>query len=316
MALHVLGHVEADHRGRARAGAAAELRVRERLGELGLANPGRPREHQRRDGARAVAKARRAARDRARCRLNGRVLPEHAARERGGEARDGRALVRGERLRRDARPRGDDGRDVGDGHDGDDRGRLAGRAREPRLELELARAQERRLLEEALARGEALGLEHLLELRVRGAGRGVAARPAERGAPRGVRLDARARAGLVDQVNRLVGEEAVGDVACGEGHGRRERAVGVDAAVVPLVPLGEPLQHGQRLRLGRLGDGDGLEAPLERRVFLKVLGKLVARRRGDALELAARKRGLEQVGDVEAACPERGEGKSRGGEKE
>src|SRR5206468_7511458 len=52
---------------------------------------------------------------------------------------------------------------------------------------------------------------------------------------------------------------------------------------------------GQR----RLVDVHGLEAALEGRVLLDVLAVLVERRRADALDLAARERGLEDVGGVD-----------------
>ena len=48
-------------------------------------------------------------------------------------------------------------------------------------------------------------------------------------------------------------------------------------------------------------DEDRLEAPLERGVLLDALAVLVERRRADAAQLAARERGLEQVGRVHRA---------------
>ena len=51
----------------------------------------------------------------------------------------------------------------------------------------------------------------------------------------------------------------------------------------------------------RLLDVDRLEPPLERRVLLEVLAVLVARRRADRLQLAAREHRLEDAGRVDRA---------------
>ena len=48
--------------------------------------------------------------------------------------------------------------------------------------------------------------------------------------------------GLVDQVDRLVGQEPVGDVAVGELHGRDQRLVGEPDLVVGLVPVAQAAQ--------------------------------------------------------------------------
>ena len=117
----------------------------------------------------------------------------------------------------------------------------------------------------------------------------------------GHRLDAHARRGLVDQVDRLVGQLAVLDVAVGERRRGDERVVGDLAAVVGLVAVAQAAQdlHGV---VGRgLLDADLLEAPLERRVALEVLAVLVERRRADRLQLAAGERRLEDRGGVDRA---------------
>ena len=104
---------------------------------------------------------------------------------------------------------------------------------------------------------------------------------------RGRVAEADARRGLVDQVDRLVREVAVGDVA------DREVGRGLDGVVrdrdlvVLLVALADPHEDLDGLLEGGLLDHDRLEAPLERRVALDVLAVLVEGRRADALELAA-----------------------------
>ena len=118
---------------------------------------------------------------------------------------------------------------------------------------------------------------------------------------RGHRLDPHPRRGLVDQVDRLVGQEAVGDVAVGELAGGLQRVVGDRHLVVLLVAVAQAAQDLDGLLDGRLVDADLLEAPLERRVALEVLAVLVERRRADRLQLAARERRLEDRGGVDRA---------------
>ncbi|GBD46468.1 hypothetical protein HRbin41_01295 [bacterium HR41] len=110
---------------------------------------------------------------------------------------------------------------------------------------------------------------------------------------RGHRLDAGARSRLVDQVDRLVGQEAVGDVAVGELGGCLQRLVGDLHAVVLLVAVTQALEDLNRLVDGGLLDADLLEAALQRRVALEVLAVLVERRRSDRLQLATGERRLQ-----------------------
>ena len=110
-----------------------------------------------------------------------------------------------------------------------------------------------------------------------------------------------ARCGLVDQVDRLVRQVAVGDVADRQVRGGLDRLVGDRDLVVLLVALADAQQDVDRLLEGRLLDHDRLEAALEGGVALDVLAVLVERRRADALELAAGQRRLEDVGRVDRA---------------
>ena len=115
------------------------------------------------------------------------------------------------------------------------------------------------------------------------------------------RADAHARRGLVDQVDRLVGQMAVLDVAVGELGGRVQRLVGDLDAVVRLVAVAQAAQDLHGVVDRRLLDADLLEAPLERGVALEVLAVLVERRRADRLQLAAGERRLEDRGRVDRA---------------
>ena len=116
-----------------------------------------------------------------------------------------------------------------------------------------------------------------------------------------VDLDAQPAARLVDEVDRLVGEEAPGDVAVGE-HGRRHERGILDAhAVVHLVALLEAAEDGDRVLHRRLTDEHLLEATLERGVLLDVLAVLVERRGADQAQLAARQHRLDHVARVHRA---------------
>ena len=112
---------------------------------------------------------------------------------------------------------------------------------------------------------------------------------------------AHARARLVDQVDRLVGQEAVADVAVGELRGCNDRLVRDAHAVECLVAILQPAQDLDRLLHGWLAHQHRLEAPLQGRVALDVLAVLVEGGRADHVQLAARERGLEHVGGVHRA---------------
>ena len=107
------------------------------------------------------------------------------------------------------------------------------------------------------------------------------------------RPDARAR--LVEKVDRLVGEEAVLDVARREDYGAHERLVADVHVVVLLEALLDAAQYRDRVLLARRIYLHGLEAALERLVGLHVLAVLVECRRADAVKLAAGEKGLEHV---------------------
>ena len=72
----------------------------------------------------------------------------------------------------------------------------------------------------------------------------------------GHRLDAHARRGLVDEVDGLVGQLAVGDVAVGQLGGRLERLVGDLDLVVALVAVAQALEDLHGLLGRRLVDAD------------------------------------------------------------
>ena len=111
----------------------------------------------------------------------------------------------------------------------------------------------------------------------------------------GVDLGAQHGARLVDQVDGLVGQEAVGDVAVAE-HDRGDEGAVLDLhAVEDLEPLAQPPQDGDGVLDRGLVDQHGLEAPLQGGVLLDVLAVLVEGGGADHVQLAAGQHGLEHV---------------------
>ena len=113
--------------------------------------------------------------------------------------------------------------------------------------------------------------------------------------------DAQAAAGLVDEVDRLVRQVAVGQVAVGQVGRGHERLVGDADRVVRLVAVAQALEDVDGQRHGGLVHLDRLEAPLEGGVLLEVLAVLVDRGGADGLQLAARQHRLEDRGGVDGA---------------
>ncbi len=118
---------------------------------------------------------------------------------------------------------------------------------------------------------------------------------------RRVDLDAQAARGLVDQVDGLVGEEAVGDVAVREFGRGDDRAVRDAHAVVDLVAVLDAAQDRDGVGDRRLVHQDHLKAALQRLVLLEVLPVLVQRRGSNRAEFASGESRLEDIGRVHRA---------------
>ena len=116
-----------------------------------------------------------------------------------------------------------------------------------------------------------------------------------------VDLDPQAAGGLVHEVDGLVGQEAVGDVAVRERRRGHQGRVLDAHAVVDLVALLQAAQDRDGAGHVGLAHVDRLEAPLERRVLLDVLLVLVQRRGADAAQLAAGQGRLQHVRGVHGA---------------
>ena len=116
-----------------------------------------------------------------------------------------------------------------------------------------------------------------------------------------VDLHPQPRRGLVDQIDRLVRQEPVGDVAVRQHRRGDERRVLELDAVMDLVALAQPAKDADRVFDRRLADHHRLEPPFERGVLLDVLPVLVERRRTDRVQLAAGQHRLEHVRGVHRA---------------
>ena len=108
----------------------------------------------------------------------------------------------------------------------------------------------------------------------------------------GVHLRADHGAGLVNEVDGLVRQEAVGDIAVGQGRGGDDGRVCDLDAVEDLVALLQAAQNRNRVLHRRLRDQNGLEAALQSRVLFDILAVFVQGRGADAVQLAPCQHGL------------------------
>ena len=113
--------------------------------------------------------------------------------------------------------------------------------------------------------------------------------------------DAHAGARLVHNVDGLVGQETVLDIAVRQRDGGLKRLVGEMHLMMRLVAVAQPLHDAQGLLLVGLADRDGLETALEGAVLFQVLAIFVDGGGADDLDLAARQRRLEDGGGVDGS---------------
>ena len=108
--------------------------------------------------------------------------------------------------------------------------------------------------------------------------------------------------GLVHQVDGLVGQEAVGDIAVRKVGRRHEgRVLDPHALMMGLVTRLQTAEDGDRVLDRRLADHDRLESAFQGGVLFDVFAIFVERRGADASQLAAGQRGLQQIRGVAAA---------------
>ena len=97
---------------------------------------------------------------------------------------------------------------------------------------------------------------------------------------------------LVNEVDRLIRQKAVGDVAVGKARRRDDRVVADGHFMVRLVLVAQTAQNFDGFLHARLLDVHGGKAALERGIFFDILAVFVDGGRADGLQLAARKHRL------------------------
>ena len=107
---------------------------------------------------------------------------------------------------------------------------------------------------------------------------------------------------FVHQVDRLVGQESIGDVSVGKfSGGDQRRVLDLHPFVMGFVAGLETTQDGDRVFDVRLADKDRLETPLQGSIFFDVFAILVEGRCANAAQFAAGERRFEQIRGVVAA---------------
>ena len=285
-----LGHVEADERV-----LAAKEVFGERLGELGLARAGGTQEDKAAAGATRILERRAAAAHGLGNGLDSLVLTDDARLEHAFGLQQATALALGKRGHRHAR---------GHGHDIGDLGDIDGE----RAGVELGRPGSLGLgefnLGSLLLLGDLGSLVHVVALGglLRG---GLELLDAMLGLAHrlgcAIRGDASAGTGLVNEVDGLIGQEAILDVAVGKVRGGLDSTLRVAHVVVLLVARLERGQDLDRILDARLLDIDGLEAAFKGRILSEVLTELLGRGGTDDLESAACEHGLEHGACIDGA---------------
>ncbi len=119
----------------------------------------------------------------------------------------------------------------------------------------------------------------------------------------GLGVDLRAETGrsFINQVNGLIGEVAVGDIAVGKGRRSDHSGVRDADAVMHLIALFEAAQDADRVLHGGFRHQHGLEPPFEGGVFLDVFPVFVQRGCADHVQFATGQHRFEHVAGVHCA---------------
>ena len=99
-------------------------------------------------------------------------------------------------------------------------------------------------------------------------------------------------AGLVYEVDGLIGKEAVSDIPVGQSGRGDDGAVRDLHAVEHLIPLFQAAQDGNGVLHAGFTHHDGLESPLQRRVLFDILAVLVECGGADAVQFTPGQHGL------------------------
>ena len=110
-----------------------------------------------------------------------------------------------------------------------------------------------------------------------------------------VDLGAQLGGGLIDEIDGLIRQKTIRDVAIGQ-HGGGDQGGILDAdAVMDFVALAQAAQDRDGVLDRRLIDHDRLEAAFQRGILLDVLAIFVERGRADAVQFAAASMGLSRL---------------------
>ena len=113
------------------------------------------------------------------------------------------------------------------------------------------------------------------------------------------------RAGLVDHVDRLVGQMQILQMPRRQRHRGFEGLVRIGHAVMRFVGALQALENLDRLGFRRLEHLDLLEAARQRAILVERLLHVGERRRPDAAQRARRQRRLQQVAGIHRAARRR-----------
>ena len=116
-----------------------------------------------------------------------------------------------------------------------------------------------------------------------------------------VQLHFDAAGGFVNQINRFVGQEAVGDVAVAQLCGGNDGGVGNVDAVVDFVAFLQTAQDGNGVFHAGFADQYFLEAAFECRIFFDVLAVFVQSGRADTVQFAARQSRFQHIARIHCA---------------
>mmetsp|Transcript_26776 Transcript_26776/g.58372 ORF Transcript_26776/g.58372 Transcript_26776/m.58372 type:complete len:1072 (-) Transcript_26776:90-3305(-) len=294
VALHELRHIQADH-----GLLTSKVVVGQGLSQLGLTHTGGTCEDEGGNGPVGVLQADTSTANGAADGGHGLLLANHAAVQHLLHLDQALSLIRGHLLNGDAGPLGHNGGNVLLSHSGATAlhglslclALLLGTSNhglDLGLELHLAVTQLAGLLKVLAPDCAVLLLDDGLELLVQVA---CLLRQLDVAQPH-------PGAGLINQIDGLVGQEAVRDVLGAVLGGSHQGLISVAQLVVSLVALAQTLQNLEGLIDGGLRHVHWLETALQRRVLLNVLAVLIKGGGTNALQLATSQGGLQDVGCI------------------
>jgi len=103
---------------------------------------------------------------------------------------------------------------------------------------------------------------------------------------------------FIDEVNRLVGKESVGDIPMRQHSGGNQGRVLDADSVMDLITVLESAKNRDRIFDAWLIHHNRLKPPLQRRILFNVLPIFAERRRANTVQLAAGKHRLEKVARI------------------